>query len=263
LVTALNATQKYTLASTYAAEFEAAYLETAARFQLYLTVLLASHQFIKARLLTETSRQAQAAWADHAEEQIVAAEATAEQQLQQTLTTTMRQFYHLSDQPVAVQAERLAAAQHLTYTKYLTAAQFLLRDPFLPQLARVEVLYTLRGLGTTTEVTFLWFDQTEMVVTPAELPLMGTDQVSQTLQTELQTQIGQADATLAASLAAEIPLQLMYLYPTPAKIITDPKIWINLLIATYQGQVPRHLTVAGQQMYENQAKIRKFNENLV
>jgi len=263
LVTALKADQKYTLASTYAAEFEADYLVTAERFNLYLAVLLASHQFIKARLITEACRQTPANWLAEADQQITTAEQVAEQTMQQTLTTTMRQFYHLSDQPVAAQAERLAAAQHLTYAKYLTAAKFLLVDPFLHQLSRVEVLYTLRGLGTTDAVQFLWFDQTEQTVVPAELPVIGSDRISQQLQWEIQQQAGQVDATLAAGLQAELPLQLMYLYPTPAKIVTDAKIWINLLIATQRGAIPRHLTVAGQKMAENQVKIREFNENLV
>ncbi|MFC6180706.1 hypothetical protein [Lactiplantibacillus daowaiensis] len=262
LVTALTQIQNYAAASTYAAEFETTYLATGADFNLYLTICLANHEFIKAHMLIQAIRQQHVDWVNPATEQVTIAEAQAEQTLQQTLTTTMRQFYHLSDQPVAEQPVRLAAAQHLTLAKYVTAARFLLLDPFLQQLSRVEVLYTLRAAGVTQPVQFLWFDQTEVTVVPAELPVIGTDATSVQVEAALQAAVGQLDVSLYESLQAMLSLQLMYLYPYSEKIITDSQIWINLLITSQQGQTPRHLTVTGQEMLANQTKIQEMNAEL-
>ncbi|VDG30606.1 hypothetical protein [Lactobacillus sp. CBA3605] [Lactiplantibacillus mudanjiangensis] len=262
LVPALAKTQKYTAASTYAAEFEATYLTTATNFNLYLTILLASHQFIKAHIIVVAAQQAESSWASDAKQQVVTAEAQAEQSMAQTLTVTMRQFMHLADQPVAEQTARLAAAQHLTLTKYLTAAKFLLVDPFLSQLVRVEVLYTLRAVGIDTSVQFRWFDQTELTIVPITLPAIGQDATSQQLDQTLQSTIGQTDAGQYENLQAVLPLQLMYLYPQPEKIITDADVWIKLLIARQQGVTPQNLTVAGEKMLANQLKIQEMTAEL-
>ncbi|AVK60597.1 hypothetical protein C5Z25_01890 [Lactobacillus sp. CBA3605] len=258
LVTALVATQKYTLASAYAAEYEPTYLATDAAASLYLTALLESHQFIKARMAAEL-RVAQTDWYAQTLAQITAAETLATTTLQQTLKTTMRQFYHMSDQPVAAQNDQLLAAQHLTYAQYVTAAKFLLIDPFLHQLSRVEVLYTLRALGVATTVQFLWLDETRLAVIPSALPAMGQDSGSRTVQHALQQQFAQTDVTMFENLQAVLSLQLMYLYPETEKIMTDAQLWLTLLLAAQTGTVPRNLTVTGQKMLDIQQQIQQLN----
>ncbi|MFC6296093.1 hypothetical protein ACFQH1_12845 [Lactiplantibacillus daoliensis] len=263
LVTALCHTQNYTQASLLALEYETRYLESDQTADTLISCLCQSQQFIQARLSAQLRVQSAPAWLKTTQQRIFAAEQDAERTMAQTLTATMKQFYHLSELPVAAQIPRLTTAKHLTFAKYLTAAKFLLVDPFLHQLSRVEVLYTLKGLGVTDEVTFIWLDQTQLTLIPAKLPVMGADAVSEATQQELRRRLGQQDVALYESLQGLLSLQLMYLYPVPEKIVTDVQTWIDLLIASQTRELSPKLTVSEQKMLDNQQKIQELNLELV
>lgn len=262
LVTALCHTKKYTQASSLALEYETTYLATAETANVLIDCLCQSQQFIQARLSAQTRAQAVPTWFETAQQHIAAAEQAAEQTMAQTLTTTMKQFYHLSELPVAAQISRLATAKHLTYAKYLTAAKFLLVDPFLHQISRVEVLYTLKGLGVAEKVSFIWLDQTKLTIVPAQLPEMGMDTLSQAMQQELQARLAQQDVALYESLQGLLSLQLMYLYPVPERIVTNVQTWVDLLVTSQTGAVSPNLTVSEQKMLDKQQKIQELNLEL-
>ncbi len=261
LVTALVHDEQYGAASTYAAEFEREYLKTDVAADLYVQALLMSHQYIVARSFI-VARKTVPSWQAGATKRVVIAETGAEKKLQTTLTTTMRQFYHLSDQPVTAQAERIEAARHLTLAKYLTAAQFLLVDPFLHQLSRVEVLYQLRALGVDQAVPFVWLDGTQRRVVPATLPVMGTDRTSQTVRQTFQNNWGQHDASLNEGLAALLDLQLMYLYPEPERVINDPDAWVNIFVGMQTGSLDSQQQNTWPELVAVQTKIQTLNLEL-
>ncbi|CAM3178734.1 hypothetical protein [Lactiplantibacillus plajomi] len=260
LVTALVQNQQYLAASNYAAEFENDYLQTDQRSDLYLTALLASHQFIVARMVV-TARPRQP-WQSLAEQRISQAERAAETTMASTLTTTMREFYHLSDQPVPNQAARIQAAQHLTYQRYLTAAQFLLVDPFLHQLARVEVLHTLRAIGVDQPVQFRHLDGQQTALIPSELAAVGTDPTSQRTHQALEKTLGQRDPTLYTGLNALLTLQLMYIYPDQPKIVADPTTWVQLFVAEQTGTPVSTVDQQAKAMLTVQRKIQDLNNQL-
>lgn len=262
LVMALRHTKKFTQASELALEYEADYLKTDQTADVLIDCLCQSQQFIQARLSAQQRAATAPVWLQTTKKQLSAVEQLAETTMQQTLKTTMKQFYHLSDLPVTSQMTRLAAAKHLTYAKYLTAAKFLLVDPFLHQLSRVEVLYTLKGLGVESSVTFQWLDETSLTVVPNVLPAMGQDQVSLAVQAALQQQLAHQDVVLYESLQGLLSLQLMYLYPSPEKIVTNAQSWVELLIGSQTGQLSPKLTVSEQKMLDTQQKIQQLNLEL-
>ncbi|WP_047999971.1 hypothetical protein [Lactiplantibacillus herbarum] len=255
LVQSLVADEKYAAASTYASEFETYYLQTDEAATLYLTALLNNQQFIQARILVHARP---GSWQKMALVAIQAAEEKAERTLQSTLTTTMRQFYHLSDQPVVNHASLLQAATHLTYSKYLTAAKFLLVDPFLHPLTRVEVLYTLREIGVTDTVKVQWIDELPLTVTPADLPMIGQDSASLAVQDILQDRLGQQDVTLFASLQELLALQLMYLYPQTETVVSDPQRWVDILIAMQTGTLSENPSQTDAKIIALQQKLQQF-----
>lgn len=260
LVNALVADEQYSAASSVATEFETTYLQTDGAADLYLTALLKSRQFIPARILV-TARSA-GEWQLAALQRVQEAEADAETTLATTLTTTMRQFYHLSDQPVEAQAERIQAAQHLTYAKYLTAAKFLLVDPFLHQLSRVEVLYTLRAIGVAEPVDLQTFDDQRVTLIPAQLPVMGQDTTSLAAQRVLSTSVGQQDPTLYAGLEALLSLQLMYLYPQAERVVLDPEVWVRVFVGLQTGQLSESERRAASRIVAVQQKIQQMTLDL-
>lgn len=260
LVTALVADEQFLAASTTAAEFEQTYLKTDQAADLYLTALLKSHQFIPAHILLN-ARQV-SSWTHGAQNRIQAAENQAEQTMATTLDTTMRQFYHLSDQPVGAQTERLQAAKHLTYGKYLTAAKFLLVDPFLHQLSRVEVLYTLCAMGVPDEVTMQTFDEQRVTVVPATLPTMGKDATSLAVQQVLTEMIGQDDPTLYAGLQALLSLQLMFLYPQIERVILDAEVWVKVFVGLQTGQLSENNNPQTSRIVAVQQKIQQMIQDL-
>jgi len=255
LVQSLVADEKYAAASTYASEFERDYLQTDEAATLYLTALLNNQQFIQARILVHARP---GSWQGTALATTQAAEEKAERTLQSTLTLTMRQFYHLSDQPVINHASLLQAATHLTYSKYLTAVKFLLVDPFLHPLTRVEVLYTLREIGVTDTVKMQWIDEQPLTVTPAALPMIGQDSASLAVQGILQERLGQQDVTLFASLQELLALQLMYLYPRTEMVVTDPQRWVNILIEMQTGTLSEKPSPADVKIIALQQKLQQF-----
>lgn len=262
LVTVLCETQNFQQASSIALEYESHYLATDETASRLISCLCQSQQFIQARLSAQLRAQTAPEWLEATKRQILSAEQDAETTMAQTLTATMKQFYHLSELPVPAQISRLAAAKHLTYAKYLIAAKFLLVDPFLHQLSRVEVLYTLKGLAVADKVSVVWFDQKQRSVIPAQLPVMGTDRVSQATQQELQRRLAQQDVSLYESLQGLLSLQLMYLYPDPEKIVTNSQKWVELLIASQTGTLSPNLTVSEQKMLDCQQKIQELNLEL-
>lgn len=262
LVTVLCETQNFQQASSLALEYESRYLATDETASRLISCLCQSQQFIQARLSAQLRAQTAPEWLETTKQQILCAEQDAETTMAQTLTATMKQFYHLSELPVPAQISRLAAAKHLTYAKYLIAAKFLLVDPFLHQLSRVEVLYTLKGLAVADKVSVVWFDQKQRSVIPAQLPVMGTDCVSQATQQELQRRLAQQDVSLYESLQGLLSLQLMYLYPAPEKIVINSQKWVELLIASQTGTLSLNLTVSEQKMLDCQQKIQELNLEL-
>jgi len=255
LVRALVADEQYAAASTYASEFETQYLQTDETATLYLTALLNNRQFVQARILLHAGPSK---WQSQALITLQQAEEQAEQTLETTLTTTMRHFYHLSEQPVVNHASQLQAATHLTYSRYLTAAKFLLVDPFLHPLTRVEVLYTLREMGVTAPIKMQWIDEQALTVNPAELPVIGQDSASIAVQDVLQTRLGHQDATLFASLQELLALQLMYLYPQTEIVITDPQQWVTVLIAIQTGTLSEKPDQRDSKIIEIQQKLQQF-----
>mgnify|MGYP004606521517 CR=1 FL=1 len=262
LVRALVADQQFVAAASYARESEAQYLAADVAADVYLAALIGKHEFISARIVIK-ARQQSTRWTATACATLSAAETQAEQQLQATLTTTMRQFYHLSDQPVVSHAERLQAARHLTYQRYLTAAKFLLVDPFLHPLTRVEVLYTLYELRVPDEVQMRWlFDERRLTIRPAELLPLGTDTTSIATQHALKAQLGNQDVFLYENLRELLQLQLMYLYPQPGLVISDPTAWVTVLIGQQTGNLPTGLTERQMTIVKIQQKIQQFSLDL-
>ncbi|MCB7464371.1 hypothetical protein [Lactiplantibacillus argentoratensis] len=261
LVQALVADQQYVAAANYASEFEAQYLATDAAADLYLNALIANHDFISARIMVR-ARPA-SAWTATAIATLNAAERTAEQTLGTTLTTTMRHFYHLSDQPVQKQVTGLQAARHLPYERYLTAAKFLLVDPFLHPLTRVEVLYTLYQLQVPETVKMQWLlDEQILTLCPAKLVALGQDETSKAVYRVLEARLGDRDVFLYESLRELLQLQLMYLYPRAAQVITDATAWINILISQQTGDPLTEPNDQTEKMMKVQQKIQQFSLDL-
>ncbi|WP_251897571.1 hypothetical protein [Lactiplantibacillus paraplantarum] len=261
LVQALVADQQYVAAASYASEFEAQYLATDGAAELYITALIANHDFIMARIVIMARKSS--GWTKTMLATLAAAETNAEQTVATTLTTTMRHFYHLSDQPARQHADSLQAAHHLTYQRYLTAAKFLLVDPFLHPLTRVEVLYTLYNLRVPEMVKMQWLLNDEMLtLCPAKLSVFGQDETSMAVYRVLKARLGNQDVFLYENLRELLQLQLMYLYPQAKAVITDPAAWIDVLIWQQTGQA---VTVTGaeiEKMMKIQQKIQQFSLDL-
>ncbi|MGY5269926.1 hypothetical protein [Lactiplantibacillus plantarum] len=261
LVQALVADQQYVAAANYASEFEAQYLATDAAADLYLNALVANHDFISAQIMIKA--RPTSAWTTAASTILKAAESTAERTLGSTLTTTMRHFYHLSDQPVQKQVAGLQAARHLPYEHYLTAAKFLLVDPFLHPLTRVEVLYTLYQLQVSETVKMQWLlDEKMLTLCPAKLVALGQDETSKAVYHALKVRLGNQDVFLYESLRELLQLQLMYLYPCAAQVITDSTAWIDLLISLQTGQTITPTDDQTEKMMKIQQKIQQFSLDL-
>ncbi len=262
LVTALVADRQYSAAINYAAEFEGVYRRSDSAASLYLRALIGSQQFIPARMLI-VARVTHRDWSKTASRELDAAERAATSEMAATMKTAMRRFYHLSDQPAIAQAEQIQAAQRLTYEKYVTAAKFLLVDPFLHQLARVEVLDTLRALGVSETVTFQWLDQTVISCQPSALVPVGTDSLAKTVHAALEARIGHQNASLSQELTASLRLQLMYLYPRTELGITDANAWVRLMLNQSPTTPATNLTAGEEKMVHLQSVIQKYNSELL
>ncbi|MCT0160924.1 hypothetical protein [Lactiplantibacillus pentosus] len=261
LVRALVADQQYVTARNYASEFEGQYLASDEAASVYLRALIANHEFISARIVIVARGKSD--WTQAALTTLSAAENDAEAHLQSTLTTTMRHFYHLSDQPVQAQVADLQAARHLTMQRYLTAAKFLLVDPFLHPLTRSEVLYTLHELQVNTPVQMQWLlDDQQLTLCPAELTEVGADEISLATKQLLKIQLADQDVFLYENLRELLQLQLMYLYPRPELAITDPADWVAVLIAQQTGQETTNLSEEQEKMMKIQQKIQQFSLDL-
>lgn len=209
------------------------FLTTLTDAKLALQVFLANQHFMKARLFIVS---ASSAWQKELKQLITDSEQAAEIKYQETIKQALRRFYHLGDGNIRQQQEQLANAYDLPLNDFLLGIRFVLRDPFVQPLIKSDILETLRNIGLATNVTYLWLDNHEYQVIPAQLEALEELPIVQTVRRILRQRLANQDIMRYKLASQQFNLQLMFLFPRITTVITDPQHWVTVLLATIDGQ---------------------------
>jgi hypothetical protein len=101
-----------------------------------------------------------------------------------------------------------------------------------------------------------------LTLCPAKLVALGQDETSKAVYHALKVRLGNQDVFLYESLRELLQLQLMYLYPCAAQVITDSTAWIDLLISLQTGQTITPSDDQTEKMMKIQQKIQQFSLDL-
>ncbi|MDD6432475.1 MAG: hypothetical protein PUF79_05045 [Lactobacillaceae bacterium] len=164
----------------------------------------------------------------------------------QTIQQRLKTFYHLGDGNLMEQRQRLDEAYALPLDSFILGTKFVLRDPFVHYLIKADIIESLRKLGVDTQLDYLWIDDQEYQVNPAELPAQDDVPAVKTVRQIIQERLGDQDAISFQMANQQFDLQLMFLFPRAANVITDPTEWANVLLATLNGHEISDNTTAGR-----------------
>lgn len=209
------------------------FLGTQVDAKLALQVLLANQHFIKARLFITGAPQT---WQTELKQLITDSEQAAELKYQVTIKQTLQQFYHLGDGNIRQQRERLDNAYNLPLNDFLLGTRFVLRDPFAQPLIKSDILEKLRAIGVATSVTYLWLDNHEYQVIPAQLKASDDLPIVHAVRRTLRKRLANQDIMCYQLASQQFNLQIMFLFPRITTVITDPQRWVAILLATIDGQ---------------------------
>ncbi len=209
------------------------FLGTQVDAKLALQVLLANQHFIKARLFITGAPQT---WQTELKQLITDSEQAAELKYQATIKQTLQQFYHLGDGNIRQQRERLDNAYNLPLNDFLLGTRFVLRDPFVQPLIKSDILEKLRAIGVATSVTYLWLDNHEYQVIPAQLKASDDLPIVHAVRRTLRKRLANQDIMCYQLASQQFNLQIMFLFPRITTVITDPQRWVAVLLATIDGQ---------------------------
>jgi hypothetical protein len=209
------------------------FLGTQVDAKLALQVLLANQHFIKARLFIAGAPQT---WQTELKQLITDGEQAAELKYQATIKQTLQQFYHLGEGNIRQQRERLDNAYNLPLNDFLLGTRFVFRDPFVQPLIKSDILEKLRAIGVATSVTYLWLDNHEYQVIPAQLKASDDLPIVHAVRRILRKRLANQDIMRYQLASQQFNLQIMFLFPRITTVITDPQRWVAVLLATIDGQ---------------------------
>lgn len=230
------------------------YLDKDSAF-LALQLLLKSQYFIRARLFVANGPQK---WRKEFTKQVKAEESFVEGHYQETINEELKKFYHIGDVPVSGQRNRLEEAYHLPLADFLNGARFVLRDPFTHPLVRANIIDVLREIGVSEELTYCWLDGREYRVVPAELQPIDTIKEVRAVRAAISERLENDNPQLYNAAFQQFNLQIMFLIPRIAAVITMPAEWADYLIAHLTGsscQVPEKVIKWQQQIMEQIEKL--------
>lgn len=221
LVRALMADQQFAQALQVAHEQQEEYLQSPDLTALLCQVELANSNFIAARQLAIQQPKLLP--------EVSTAEQIARQQTPTTIQARLKHFFHLGDGGLVTQQRGFAAAQMLPLDEFVQGSRFVLRDPFVLPLIKSTLLQTLASLQVTDRLTYLWLDDHEYQVVPAQIPDLETLPAVQAVVAELKRRFAQDDPITYQTKHEEFQLQLTLLYPRVAEVIIDPSAWVVAL----------------------------------
>ena len=230
-VQALLAQQRYSKAYQEALVYERQYLQSSKTLGVWIDVLVHNQLFIPARLAISYHRQQLAPQLLAKYEQVIEQQEQQYQQNQsQTIQQTLKNFYHIGDQPYWNQEEAFTAADRLPLTEYVQGAQFVLRDPFANPLLRGTIMHTLVELGCEKSMKLIWLNGKELTVIPAGVQNPEHEGLIQNLYHDLEQRLGNDNPTDYKNYLQQLQLQMLVLYPFENLAITDPSAWIDVLL---------------------------------
>ncbi|MCM0582356.1 hypothetical protein H9L19_01065 [Weissella diestrammenae] len=238
------------LAHTLADEFIDSYTEKKVLAEQYVEIALKNHHYLIAREFALATK-----WQLALCEKINQQEQADRELYAQTLQTTAKHFYHLSDGDLIQQQTRLTAAEHLPLADYVTGARFVLVDPFLTPITRVTVLDRLRRLQVDQEVKMLWFDGSELIVVPKSLLAIEEMPIYQQLMAILDTNDMQVDGATLAAIKAGLRLNMLVAYPQLNQVVQSPTDWIKAMLAEAKGETLSNESTAQRQIRQKLHQI--------
>lgn len=220
--------------------------------ELAVKVLIANHNFIEARMTLNKMGRNQALF-----KQLKTAEIDAENNQSQTNEQLLNSFYHMGDQNIWDQQKVLQNAEKLPLNMYLKGVKLVLRDPFIKQIIKSSIVENMISLKINEELTIYWIDDQEHQFLPSKLEPLEKDKLSIKLIKMLKSDF-KDKPTEFINYMKILQLQLLYLIPFTDKIITDQRVWLDVL----EGQADLSQSLAKDaQHWQN--IITKQNNNLI
>lgn len=232
-IRALLLAKQYTQAYREAMPFEKYYLLDPEHFNLWIKVLLNNSLFIPARIaiINYAPKNTKSSLIS----QVAQYETKDRKERQQTVNQQFKNFYHIGDLKSWEQRQAVDEADHLPLKEYLQAAQFVIRDPFAKYVIKSAILQTLSSLQYDQEIKFLWFNQQEYSIVPADVPAIDqTPQYTAGVK-ELRSHYENEDPIAYQNNLQQFNLYMMYLYPRIDQTISDIDIWLDVMFNPQQN----------------------------
>lgn len=193
-----------------------------------IEISLKNAHFMVAR---EIAAQSVADWRT----QILAAEENYRQQHAELLDQQINQFAHIGGLNAYTQVRRVEDAKQLSFDEYVLAGKNILRDPFLWEVPKSQILLELVKIKANVSVTLNWLDNQDYEINI--LKLKSIDQYSSLVAVLniIEDNYASSDPIKLALLEKELFTQSNYIYPFFDKVITDPEYWFQAIVARSFG----------------------------
>ncbi|WP_054748692.1 hypothetical protein [Lentilactobacillus rapi] len=126
-------------------------------------------------------------------------------------------------------------AKQLPFDEYVLAGKNILRDPFLWEVPKSQILLELVKIKANVSVTLNWLDNRDYEINI--LKLKSIDQYSSLVAVLniIEDNYASSDPIKLALLEKELFTQSNYIYPFFDKVITDPEYWFQAIVARSFG----------------------------
>lgn len=241
LVRVLYKDHQYVQALSNVVEEPELFYQTEKFAKLAVKVMVQNQRFMLARLFIANGP---AEWQQDLDKLVCDGEQIAQTKYQQTIQQRLKTFYHLGDGDLLEQRQRLNEAYALPLDDFILGTRFVLRDPFVHYLIKADIIENLRKLVVDTQLDYLWIDNHEYQVNPAEMTAQDEVPAIKTVRQIIKDRLGDQDAISFQMAKQQLELQLMFLFPRAANIITNPTEWAEVLLKTLNGQESSNDTAA-------------------
>lgn len=244
--------EQYDKAKIEADRFFLTYIEKQSAFSYYIDLLIKQNNWILAyKLAFKYQEFKQITKIKQAEEDYIFNNA-------EFITKKAQQFSNINAFAYNDAIELYQKAQQLPLTDYLKAAKYILMNPFLNQLIRVDLIADLEALNVNEEIKYIWLDEKIAQINPVvaqSKKLLFQEKLADALKVKEAS----LDPVLFEQLKEQVLFHFELIHPQEEKI-KDIYGYLDLIISAFYGHDILDLQQEQDQIY---LKITDLFTNLL
>lgn len=266
LVSALFQNDRIREALEMAEEKKAFYENNERRLLVYVELLLANNNFLKAqKYIDENSKGADSPYYEtwlKLDQELYLKRKETERQQREKEEVSLKQLFSLASVSHEEQFNIISQADRLSTQQLQKVSPSVFNNPYVHPLAKSSLLSILIERKDTKEYSYSWFEETKVIV-PSQITPFDKHETVLTLH-EIARQVYEQNPSLFELVKNELKFILLMLFPFIEEVITKgkEKEWVLAIGERVEGSAPNELQTSQSDKEIINKWINKIQEEM-